>query len=64
MNEHKRFKLAIGLCIGSVIVGLLKVAFKTYPIMEVFGILTLIGGSYFTAQTWTDNVKIKNNPPA
>ena len=62
MNEAKRFKLAIGICAGSVLVGLLKVAFPTYPIMEVFGVIGAVAAYYFTVQTVTDNAKIKSNP--
>lgn len=60
MNENKRFKLAIGLCIGAVVVGLLKVLCPTYPILEVFGIVTAVASYYFTVQTVTDNAKIKS----
>lgn len=60
MNEAKRFKLAIGICVGSVVIGLLKVIFPTYPIIEVFGIITAVAAYYFTVQTVTDNAKIKS----
>jgi len=63
MNENKRFKLAIGLCAGAVVVGVLKVLLPSYPTVEVFGLIGVIASYYFTVQTLTDNAKIKN-PPA